>query len=668
MDKLNDLFTKIITKLNKKVDSVEGKQLSSEDFTSEEKTKLQGIADEAQVNTIETITLNGTNVEPDGEKNVEIKAYNEDNKPEVGGRNYFGFNKGIFFNPSGCAVFDQTINGVQIVGHNALLHRIQNLGFDSVAGNYTVSFWAKANSEIAVAIDICDANPQEITIPVEYQKFTLTAFAFSWNSPTNMNGFFDIECNLPEDNIIYIKDLKIERGVVPTDWSPAPEDLETTAENFEGILPIVKGGTGNATGNITVQYPGTGGFASLRSLTNNQGNVSMLGCFAGETEETWSFMGATSGAYSKLHNIAYTIRANGEEIGTYKGNEIAVKADILPYSNEQKILAQIANRTYQGTDLTVKFKSEIDGSFNGNPWAWVQDRINNANWDGLHVCDYIPFTTAGLETNVTMQAQIAGMDTYYQYGDPRIPHHIDFITREIWPTVHTFNPVNYNNGTATQNYPWLASDMYLWLNSKAGTVPNATTVNPETTEVDYTADGVYYFLPEELKAVIIEKRFLLETRYNASSLLTTSPGWGWQNEGKLWLPTEMEVYGTNVWGGAGCPTGGGIQYPIFANSMNRLKYRNGGRADWWFSIPYSGDSERWCYASADGHAGYNAAVNTWLGAPVCFRIASTVKTADMPVEGPEMMDEHMQHDEVLSPEFEKPIDRSPETEDEPLTE
>ena len=332
----------------------------------------------------------------------------------------------------------------------------------------------------------------------------------------------------------------------------------------------------------------------------------------------------------------------------------------------QYLLGVDNDHLYQGVDLTVRFADEIAATpANGDPWKWIQARIKAGKFDGLHVGDYIPIKTSN---NVSLQAQIAGMDTYYQYSDQPVPHHIDFITREIWPTLHTFNPVNYNNGTAAQNYPWLASDMYLWLNSKAGSVPNAAAVNPETTKVDYTTDGVYHFLPEELKAVIIEKRFLLETRYNASSLLTTSPGWGWQNEGKLWLPTEMEVYGTNVWGGVSYPTGGGIQYPIFANSMNRLKYRSGIRNDWWLSTPDSWSSTAWCDVSADGHAGCSTATYPWLGVPVCFRIAPTVKTADMPAEGPEMMDEYMQYDEAVNPEFEKPVDTTPETEDEPLTE
>lgn len=46
-------------KLAQKVDKVEGKQLSTEDFTTELKTKLEGVAAGAQVNVIETVKVNG---------------------------------------------------------------------------------------------------------------------------------------------------------------------------------------------------------------------------------------------------------------------------------------------------------------------------------------------------------------------------------------------------------------------------------------------------------------------------------------------------------------------------------------------------------------------------------------------------------------------------------
>lgn len=49
----------VTTKLAGKVDKVEGKGLSTNDYTTAEKTKLANIAENAQVNTIETVQVNG---------------------------------------------------------------------------------------------------------------------------------------------------------------------------------------------------------------------------------------------------------------------------------------------------------------------------------------------------------------------------------------------------------------------------------------------------------------------------------------------------------------------------------------------------------------------------------------------------------------------------------
>ena len=59
---------------NNKVDKVEGKGLSTNDFTNELKSKLDGIEDNAQVNKIEKISLDGVEQEIN-EKEVNIKSY-----------------------------------------------------------------------------------------------------------------------------------------------------------------------------------------------------------------------------------------------------------------------------------------------------------------------------------------------------------------------------------------------------------------------------------------------------------------------------------------------------------------------------------------------------------------------------------------------------------------
>ena len=62
----------VTSALSTKVDKVNGKGLSTEDYTTAEKTKLSGIATGAQVNVIESISVNGTTISPDANKKVAI--------------------------------------------------------------------------------------------------------------------------------------------------------------------------------------------------------------------------------------------------------------------------------------------------------------------------------------------------------------------------------------------------------------------------------------------------------------------------------------------------------------------------------------------------------------------------------------------------------------------
>ena len=66
---LNKLLNKFatISDLSKKVDKIEGKGLSSNDYTTTEKTKLSGIATGAEVNqnSFSTIKINATNISAD---------------------------------------------------------------------------------------------------------------------------------------------------------------------------------------------------------------------------------------------------------------------------------------------------------------------------------------------------------------------------------------------------------------------------------------------------------------------------------------------------------------------------------------------------------------------------------------------------------------------------
>lgn len=275
------------------------------------------------------------------------------------------------------------------------------------------------------------------------------------------------------------------------------------------------------------------------------------------------------------------------------------------------------DQTYVGQDLTVKFADEIKGY--SDEWAWMKARKNNGDYKGLHVGDYIPITCSN---GYVLKAQIAGINTYTGCGDQQVGNHIDFICKELWNDLHAMNKVTYNNGNANSPSPFLASDLNYWLNSKSGNVPNSTSDAAVTTEVDYTTDGVLYYLPDKLKNQIVPKRIMLPSRYTEGKVQTNDNSWAWQITDKLWIPSEVEVYGAPCWGDSGYGAGGFVQYPYFANNMNRVKRRcsSNDRYGWWLLSAYAGNSTAFALVSGNGLCTGNSATNAWIAAPVCFRI------------------------------------------------
>ena len=361
------------------------------------------------------------------------------------------------------------------------------------------------------------------------------------------------------------------------------------------------------------------------------------------------------------------ITATGILKGDGNGNVSAATDSDLPRPGDP----------YAGVNLAEKFAAEIAAS-GGDEWAWIKSRIQAGNFSGIHVADYIPFTTTN---NITMNAVVAGINTYKDYSDVRVGNHIDFITREMWPDTKMYNPVSWNNGlipvetvsadgTATtfvltkemngvdtiksgdttltgwtydadtftitfeeapaagtltvtgvgSEHPWLASDLYLWLNSLVGQVPNSTDAPPDTAvkHVDYTADGVFYYLPQSLKNVIVEKRFHLEKRYSSSGKLTNSNGAGWANIGKLWIPTEVELCVASVWTGGGYAACGSVcQYPIFANGYSNF---TGDRKNIWILSTKSDSSQNFVFLPSRRNIYFAGAASSY-SVPICFRIA-----------------------------------------------
>lgn len=236
-------------------------------------------------------------------------------------------------------------------------------------------------------------------------------------------------------------------------------------------------------------------------------------------------------------------------------------------------------------------------------WATLSTKIKAGNFAGIHIGDY---KTIKLTTGETVIMEVAGIDQYYKCGDNQIGHHIDFISRDCLAGTKLFNDTDTNNGTAAEPNPWRASKLF-------------TDMNDEST-------GVYSTLPDDLKPYIIQKRALLESRYSASGTISSPSGWAWNDMGKLWLPTEVEVFGTPHWSAKGYASGGGgcnLQYPIFYGGAKHIIKGNGnggGRYAWWESSVDGSSSTYVCYVRNNGNANISVPTYTSVCAPLCFRI------------------------------------------------
>lgn len=373
-------------------------------------------------------------------------------------------------------------------------------------------------------------------------------------------------------------------------------------------------------------------------------------------------------------NQAKQIEKNKKDVASLKAETDSLKEDL-----EISLLEN--NRLYEGANLAEKFKDEIANY--SDIWQWIKARIKSGNFAGIHVNDFIRWQTTD---NKWIESHVAGINTYKGSGDREVPNHIDFISKDLWPTLHAMNPVDYNNGiiptenlsgdgtktafiltnemadvasvtiggTATtaytydadthtitftdaptagtnnivvtgtgSKYPWLASDLYLYANSLKGHVAGGTSKTSPVKLVDYTKDGIWSKLPEALKAVIVAKRALLPQRYSASEVLSNNNSWGWQDMGKLWIPSEIEVHGHGVWADNPWDKGGFVRYPIFNCNMRSVRRLGDGgdRYGWWLISAYAGSIDRFCYIANYGNASSYTSSATWMGLPVCFRIS-----------------------------------------------
>ena len=241
MDKLNDLFTRIITKLNKKVDSVEGKQLSTNDFTTEEQIKLSGIEEGAtNVQPSNTTPLAPAATGSVGSEMAFARGDHVHPLPEVGGRNLLTGTKdfsGNWTNHYGWVNTGETFNGLSIFRNtgDAWSSLYQEIPVEEFGeGLYTFSFYARVDNQLLVSIFTGNSGGRTFNMmpSEEMQRYSLTFRA------EKQNKFkCRVEPNTTSNTYLYLCGYKLERGEIATDWTPAPEDLMPAQATIFDLYP-----------------------------------------------------------------------------------------------------------------------------------------------------------------------------------------------------------------------------------------------------------------------------------------------------------------------------------------------------------------------------------------------------------------------------------------------
>lgn len=265
--------------------------------------------------------------------------------------------------------------------------------------------------------------------------------------------------------------------------------------------------------------------------------------------------------------------------------------------------AKTATETYQGRDIATLLASEITGG--STVYDALHARAQAGDFSGLRVRDYIdvPLVSAsGVAGQQSVRFIIAHIDPYLWCDDRSKGHHIAFVASApievsssydgvVNSSCIPWNETNTNQGTSDIKNPYLCSQLKGW-------------------ETAFEA-----CLPEGLTKYILTQRVLLEERYSASGALTDSNNWSWQDIGKVWSLSEMEVYGCPVWGTPGYSVGFDCQFDLFKDTAHRL---NGSRYAWWLRSVGGGSSAYVCCVGNLGYATCDDAASGWFRPRVGF--------------------------------------------------
>lgn len=208
--------------------------------------------------------------------------------------------------------------------------------------------------------------------------------------------------------------------------------------------------------------------------------------------------------------------------------------------------------------------------------------------------------------NAVMKMEVAAINPYLRFGDTELTaQHILMCSRDCMPPTLQMRCNNSVWKDTTQVNPWRGSALWETLNNATDGIIKL---------VEATALGAYVFAGPNSKGM----RAMLPTMAAGAASPTN---WAWTDRGKLFLPTEREVYGAPAWGNTGGYEAGSLynKWPIFDGTGRHIikgSGDGGGRSAWWLETATTAA----LFAIVDdyGIATNYTAANTYIRAPLCF--------------------------------------------------
>lgn len=262
-------------------------------------------------------------------------------------------------------------------------------------GDYTISFWAKANKSFTLLT--CEGNNNvfgKAALTTSWAYYTYTHSVTDINSS---NRFYfggnmswkDISVN------VYIAFTKLEKGIKATDWSPAPEDVDNSISAVDNKVTTVSNQytTLNQTVN-SISATVNSHTSQIATKADNSTVTTINNKVTSLTTDLSGFKTTVSDTYatkSSLSNYATTtamnsaIKQSASSITTSVSATYATKSSLSSYATTASLSAYIA-KTDTGT-----LKSCIEA---------IADTINITARGGLNLSGN-RFTLSSTNTSIT---------------------------------------------------------------------------------------------------------------------------------------------------------------------------------------------------------------------------------------------------------------------------